>query len=85
VIRQPYGLLELNQVGDDIFDMLSSQRTPGNWSGDEACTLSDAFRVEITLYKDSSRATVRKVKTQLAEFGDRVRVTRVDHMPRDLR
>jgi hypothetical protein len=77
VIRQPYGLTELQKVGNQVWDILRMDG-PGNWTGDDACTLSDAYRTEITLYEDSTQADVEAVRKQLARFGDRVRVTRVD-------
>jgi hypothetical protein len=49
------------------------------WTGDEACTYSDAYRSEVTPYADSTQADVDKVKHLVARFGDRVRVVRVDH------
>jgi hypothetical protein len=79
VIKQPYGLKELREVGNKVWDILRMESRPANWGGDEACTLSDAYRSEVTLYEDSTQATVRDVKDLLAEFGDRVRVTRVDY------
>ena len=57
VIRQPYGMAELRDVGSEIFVRLA-ERGYGpqvNWGGDDACTLSDAYRSEITLYADSTQ------------------------------
>jgi hypothetical protein len=83
VVKQPYGLKELREVGNKVWDILRVESHPANWSGDEACTLSDAYRSEVTLYKDSNETTLRDVKDLLAEFGDRVRVTRVDYAMSD--
>jgi hypothetical protein len=78
VIRQPYGIAELNEVGSQVWDILRRDG-PRTWTGNDACTLSDAYRSEITLYRDSTWADVKRVRRQLAKFGDRVRVTRVNY------
>jgi hypothetical protein len=78
VIRQPYGLRALNRSLNDIWDILRKDGPPTR-TGDVGCTLSDAYRGEITIYSDSPEEAVNRVKLQLARFGDRVRVTRVDH------
>ncbi|MDA0169731.1 hypothetical protein OJ998_11605 [Solirubrobacter taibaiensis] len=81
VIRQPYGMAELREVGSQIYERLAEQGLGPqvNWGGDEACTLSDAYRSEITLYADSTRADLREMRRELADLGDRVRVTRVNY------
>jgi hypothetical protein len=78
VIRQPYGQRQLRRAGNAVFDILSKDGPP-TWTGDEACTLSDAYRSEVTIYNDSPPEAVNRVTLQLARFGDLVRVTRVDH------
>jgi hypothetical protein len=77
VIRQPYGLKELIHVGNDVWDILRKDGPP-TWTGDDACTLSDAYRSEVTIYNDSPPEAANRVRRQLAKFGDRVRVTYVD-------
>jgi hypothetical protein len=77
VIRQPYGMKQLIRDGNDIWDFLRMDGPP-TWSGDEACTLSDAYRSEVTVYTDSPPEAANRVRLQLARFGDRVRVTWVD-------
>jgi hypothetical protein len=83
VVRQPYGIAELHEIGSKVWDLLRVDG-PDSWTGDEDCTLSDAYRAEITLYEDSTEKDVREVQQQLAEFGDRVRVTRVDYPIEDV-
>ncbi len=78
VIRQPYGIAALRAVGNKVWDVLSKDGPFVDWTGNEACTMSDAYRSEITLYADSTAADVREVRRRVAEFGDRVRVGGVD-------
>jgi hypothetical protein len=78
VIAQPYGARELVRVGNAVWDILRVHGPEVNWSGNEACTYSDAYRSEVTLYEDSTQADVDEVKRLVARFGDKVRVVRVD-------
>jgi hypothetical protein len=78
VIRQPYGMAELRETGSAVWELLSQHGPFVTWTGDEACTLSSAYRTEVTLYSDSTLKDLRDVRDALAEFGDRVRVTRVN-------
>jgi len=78
VIRQPYGMTDLREAGNAIWEDLSQTGPSVSWGGGEACTLSDAYRTEIFLYEDSTTADVKEVRRKVAKFGDRVRVTRLD-------
>ncbi|MDA0184778.1 hypothetical protein OJ997_31035 [Solirubrobacter phytolaccae] len=78
VIRQPYGNAELGETGNAIWELLSQEGPFISWDGGEGCTLSNAYRTEIFLYEDSTEADLEEVRRKVAEFGDRVRVTRLD-------
>ena len=73
------GLAELREAGNAVWELLVEEGPRINWTGDEGCTLSDAYRTEVTLYADSTAADLRDMREQLAEFGDLVRVTRVNY------
>jgi hypothetical protein len=68
---EPYGEADLRAVQQAIVTQMSAANLGVGSSVGVGCTLSDAFRVEVELYNDSSPATVDAVKSIVAPFGDR--------------
>lgn len=72
---EPYSEADLNATRDAIVAALSSPpRSFGFGVGWGLCTLSDAVRVEVTLFDDSTPADADAVRALLAPYGDQVRL-----------
>jgi hypothetical protein len=79
VIKQPYGLKALREAGNEAWEILSMEGSSVDWDGGENCTLTDAYRSEVTLYKGATAAQLAEYRELLEPLGDLVRVTRVDY------
>jgi hypothetical protein len=68
---EPYSEADLRAVQQAILTQISAADLGVGLTVGVGCTLSDAFRVEVELFNDSSPATIDAVKSILAPFGDR--------------
>ncbi len=77
---QPYSEAVLNATRAQVTADL--QAIGARWSGGiGACRLSDAIRLEITLYNGTDEQMVQRVRAALAPYGDRVRLEVVPFGP----
>ena len=73
ISRQPYGEAELRPIADQIGNAARAYRLPTGIG--IRCTLSDAFRVEVTLFNpERSPELLERAQAIVAPFGDRVRL-----------
>jgi hypothetical protein len=71
---QPYSEADLQATSDQVVAQMQAADLGAAWSaGYGLCTLSDAIRVEVLMYGDSTQATQDRVRAILAPYGDRVR------------
>jgi hypothetical protein len=72
---QPYSDDELDATADAVTNALVSAQLGVGWTaGAGGCMLSDARRVEVELFSDSTPAIVDRVTALVAPFGDEVRL-----------
>jgi hypothetical protein len=71
---QPYSSATLQQTQDEILRQLVAANLGVGWSAWVGCQLSDAFRVEVSMYTDSSPEVIARVREIVAPFGDLVRL-----------
>lgn len=72
---QPYGEAQLRATQAGVEADLHAAAVGVGWSVAFGCELSDAIRVEVELFSDSTPEIVERVRAVLAPYGDRVRLT----------
>ncbi len=79
---QSYSEAELRATQAAVSDALSAAQLGVGWGANVGlCTLSDARRVEVTLYVDATPEIVERVRALLAPHGDKVRLAVSPHGP----
>lgn len=78
VIAEPYGQAELAGVRDRLSTEAKMQDWGVAFGVGIGCSLSDSWRVELTLFSDSPEDVVAEARELAAPYGDRVRVVRTD-------
>jgi len=71
---QPYGDADLRATRDAVEARLRGEASGTPWGAGVGCALSDARRVEVTLYQPTPPDQFQRVVALLAPFGDKVRV-----------
>jgi len=77
VAPEPYSWAELNAVQEQISAFAASPGAPVLGGFGVGCTMTRAFRVEMTLFDPTSADDEARARAFLAQFGDKVVVTRV--------
>lgn len=81
VVEQPYGHAELSAIQEELVAQVVDRRWGVGWALGIGCQASPAWRVEFTLYNDSSDAVFEEARSLAAKYGDRVRLQRMSSSP----
>ncbi|MDQ3631374.1 MAG: hypothetical protein M3417_08955, partial [Actinomycetota bacterium] len=81
VVAQQYPQTELRSLQRGLFDRIRAERPDVAIGGSVGCRESDDVRVEIDLYSGASEEAAAAVDRIVAEYGDRVVLTRRPYGP----
>lgn len=72
----PYSDAELRATQEAVSATLGAEASGTYWGAGIACTLSDARRVEVSVFAPTTAEGFDRITSLLARFGDQVRVVR---------
>ncbi|MDP1850204.1 MAG: hypothetical protein Q8K79_20625 [Solirubrobacteraceae bacterium] len=72
----PYGDADLRATQAAVSATLAAEAPGTYWAAAIACTLSDARRVEVSVFAPTTAAGYERITALLARFGDQVRAVR---------
>jgi len=79
VVAEPYAWADLKTVRDKVFRAFSKQKWDIGFTAGVGCTMSDSWRVEVMLFKDSGKFVTLATKVMAQRYGgDRVIVRRLN-------
>src|SRR3954453_5858765 len=82
VVAEPYAWADLKTVRDKVFKAFSKQKWDIGFTAGVGCTMSDTWRVEVMLFKDSGKFVTLATKVIAQRYGgDRVIVRRLNSAP----
>jgi hypothetical protein len=79
VVAEPYAWADLKAVRDNLFKAFSKQQWDVGFTSGVGCSMSDSWRVEVMLFKDSGKFVTLATKVMAQRYGgDRVIVRRLN-------
>src|SRR4051794_34824200 len=82
VVAEPYAWSDLKAVRDTLFKTFSKQKWDVGFTSGVGCSMSDNWRVEVMLFKDSGKFVTLATKVMAQRYGgDRVIVRRLNGAP----
>jgi hypothetical protein len=82
VVAEPYAWADLKSVRDKVFKAFSKQKWDVGFTAGVGCSMSDHWRVEIMLFKDSGKFIALATKVIAQRYGgERVIVRRLSSAP----